>query len=138
MIVLDTNVVSEAMKPEPHPAVMTWLNAQAAPTLYLSSVTLAELLFGIAALPAGRRKDLLSQALEGLLRLFRNRVLPFDADAARHYAELAVTARAGGRGFPTPDGYIAAIAASRGFMVASRDTAPYEAARVPVINPWAA
>ncbi len=137
MIVLDTNVVSEAMKPEPHPAVMAWLNAQAAPTLYLSSVTLAELLFGIAALPAGRRKDLLSQALEGLLRLFRDRVLPFDTDAARHYAELAVTARAGGRGFPTPDGYIAAIAASRGFMVASRDTAPYEAARVPVINPWA-
>lgn len=137
MIVLDTNVVSEAMKPEPHPAVMAWLNAQAAPTLYLSSVTLAELLFGIAALPAGRRKDLLSQALEGLLRLFRDRVLPFDTDAARHYAELAVTARAGGRGFPTPDGYIAAIAASRGFLVASRDTAPYEAARVSVINPWA-
>ena len=136
MIVLDTNVVSEAMKPEPHPAVMAWLNALAAPTLYLSSVTLAELLFGIAALPAGRRKDLLSQALEGLLRLFRDRVLPFDTDAARHYAELAVTARAGGRGFPTPDGYIAAIAASRGFMVASRDTAPYEAARVSVINPW--
>lgn len=136
MIVLDTNVVSAAMKPEPHPAVMAWLNAQAAPTLYLSSVTLAELLFGIAALPAGRRKDLLSQALEGLLRLFRDRVLPFDTDAARHYAELAVTARAGGRGFPTPDGYIAAIAASRGFMVASRDTAPYEAARVSVINPW--
>lgn len=138
MIVLDTNVVSEAMKPEPNPAVMAWLNAQAAATLYLSSVTLAELMFGIAALPAGRRKDLLSQALEGLLRLFRDRVLPFDTDAARHYAELAVTARAGGRGFPTPDGYIAAIAASRGFMVASRDTAPYEAARVPVINPWAA
>lgn len=138
MIVLDTNVVSEAMKPEPNPAVMAWLNAQAAATLYLSSVTLAELMFGIAALPAGRRKDLLSQALEGLLRLFRDRVLPFDTDAARHYAELAVTARAGGRGFPTPDGYIAAIAASRGFMVASRDTAPFEAARVPVINPWAA
>ena len=136
MIVLDTNVVSEAMKPEPSPAVMAWLNAQAAPTLFLSSVTLAELLFGIAALPAGRRKDLLSQALEGLLRLFRDRVLPFDTDAARHYAELAVTARASGRGLPTPDGYIAAIAASRGFMVASRDTAPYEAASVSVINPW--
>lgn len=137
MIVLDTNVVSEAMKPEPHPAVMAWLNAQAAPTLYLSSVTLAELLFGIAALPAGRRKDLLNQALDGLLRLFRDRVLPFDTDAARHYAALAVTARAGRRGFPTPDGYIAAIAASRGFLVASRNTAPYEAARVSVINPWA-
>ena len=62
--------------------------------------------------------------------------VPFDVDAARHYAELAVTARAAGRGFPTPDGYIAAIAASRGFIVASRDTAPYEAAKVTVINPW--
>lgn len=138
MIVLDTNVVSEAMKPEPHPAVRAWLNAQAAPTLYLSSVTLAELLFGIAALPEGKRKDMLAQALDGLLRLFRDRVLPFDTDAARRYAELAVMARTGGRGFPTPDGYIAAIAASRGFVVASRDTAPFQAAGVPVINPWQA
>jgi predicted nucleic acid-binding protein len=138
MIVLDTNVISEAMKPEPHPAVRAWLNAQAAQTLYLSSVTLAELLFGIAALPTGKRKDMLAKALDGLLELFRGRVLPFDADAARHYAALAVMARTGGRGFPTPDGYIAAIAASRGFIVASRDTAPYEAARVTVINPWEA
>lgn len=136
MIVLDTNVVSEAMKPEPHPAVRAWLNEQAAETLYLSSVTLAELLFGIAALPAGKRKDMLAQTLDGLMGLFRDRVLPFDTDAARRYAELAMTARNGGRGFPTPDGYIAAIAASRGFIVASRDTAPYEAASVTVINPW--
>ena len=138
MIVLDTNVVSEAMKPEPHPAVQAWLNNQAAETLYLSSVTLAELLFGIAALPAGKRKDMLAQILDGLMALFRGRVLPFDIDAARHYAELAVTARTGGRGFPTPDGYIAAIAASRGFVVASRDTAPFEAGGVSVINPWEA
>ena len=136
MIVLDTNVVSEAMKPEPHPAVRAWLNDQAAETLYLSSVTLAELLFGIAALPAGKRKDMLAQALDGLMGLFRDRVLPFDIDAARRYAELAVKAQTGGRGFPIPDGYIAAIAASRGFIVASRDTAPYEAAGVSVINPW--
>ena len=138
MIVLDTNVVSEAMKPEPHPAVRDWLNEQAAQTLYLSSVTLAELLFGIAALAQGRRKDRLTLALDGLLGLFKDRVLPFDTDAARHYADLAVTARSAGRGFPTPDGYIAAIAASRGFIVASRDTAPYEAAQVTVINPWTA
>jgi predicted nucleic acid-binding protein len=138
MIVLDTNVVSEAMKPEPNPEVRAWLNDQAAETLYLSSVTLAELLFGIAALPAGKRKDMLAQALDGLIGLFRNRVLSFDADAARRYAELAATARVGGRGFPIPDGYIAAIAASRNFMVASRDTAPYEAVGVSVINPWQA
>ncbi len=138
MIVLDSNVVSEAMKPEPHRVVRAWLNDQAAETLYLSSVTLAELLFGIGALPAGKRKDMLAQALDGLMGLFRDRVLPFDADAARRYAELAVTAKTSGRGFPTPDGYIAAIAASRGFIVASRDTAPYEAVGVSVINPWEA
>jgi len=136
MIVLDTNVISEAMKPEPHPAVRAWLNDQAAPTLYLSSVTLAELLFGIRALPAGKRKEMLTQTLDGLMGLFRDRVLPFDTDAARCYADLAVTAKSSGHGFPTPDGYIAAIATSRGFSVASRDTAPFEAARVPVINPW--
>ncbi len=138
MIVLDTNVVSEAMKPAPHPAVLAWLNAQAAETLYISSVTLAELLFGIRTLPSGKRQDMLMQALDGVIRLFRDRVLPFDADAARHYAELAVTARAAGRGFPTPDGYIAATAAARGFIVASRDTAPFTAAGVPVIDPWTA
>ncbi len=136
MIVLDTNVVSEAMKPEPHAAVRAWLNDQAAETLYLSSVTLAELLFGIAALPTGKRKTILARALEGLLELFEERVLPFDIEAARRYAELAATARNGGRGFPTPDGYIAAIAASRGFVVASRDTSPYEAGGLQVINPW--
>jgi predicted nucleic acid-binding protein len=139
MIVLDTNVVSEAMKPDPHPAVRAWLNHQAAETLYLSSVTLAELLFGIAALPVGKRKERLARALDGLLELFRDRVLPFDTDAARRYAELVMMDRTSGRGFPTSDGYIAAIAAiavSRNFMVASRDTAPYAAAGVAVINPW--
>jgi toxin FitB len=138
MIVLDTNVVSEAMKPEPHRAVRAWLNNQDAQTLNLSSVTLAELLFGIASLPVGKRRDMLAKALGGLMGLLRNRVLAFDADAAQRYAELAVMAKTSGRGFPTPDGYIAAIAASRGFIVASRDTAPFEAAGVSVINPWEA
>ncbi len=138
MIVLDTMLVSEAMKPEPHPAVRTWLNDQGVETLYLSSVTVAELLFGIGSLPVGKRKELLAQVLDGMMGLFKDRVLPFDIDAARHYAELAVKAKVAGRGFPTPDGYIAAIAVSRGFIVASRDTAPYEAAGVTVINPWKA
>lgn len=138
MIVLDTNVVSEAMKPEPNAAVLCWLNEQAAETLYLSSVTLAELLFGIRALPVGRRKNMLGQTLDGLLEMFEGRVLPFDTEAARHYAELAVTARNGGWGFPRPDGYIAAIAAVKGFMVATRDTGPFEAGGLKVINPWEA
>ncbi len=136
MIVLDTNVISEAMKPHAHPAVRAWLNEQVAETLYLTSVTLAELLFGIAALPAGRRRNTLTHALDGLLALFGDRVLPFDTDAARHHATLAVTARNAGRGFPTPDGYIAAIAASHGFIVASRDTSPYTAGGLRVVDPW--
>lgn len=136
MIVLDTNVVSEAMKPSAHPSVSAWLNAQAADTLFLSSVTLAELLYGIGALPEGRRKNALASALEGALELFGSRVLPFDADAARCYAQLATRARAAGKGFPTPDGYIAATAVARGFAVASRDTSPFAAAGVAVINPW--
>lgn len=136
MIILDTNVISEAMKPEPNPSVRDWLNDQVAETLYLSSVTIAELLFGIEALPSGKRKQNLTQAFNGLMELFKDRVLPFDVDAARHYAALAVAARTAGKGFPTPDGYIAAIAASRGFIVASRDLAAYKAAKIEVINPW--
>lgn len=136
MIVLDTNVVSEAMKPAPNPAVQDWLNQQVAETLYLSSITIAELMFGIGALPSGRRKSALSETLDGLLHLFAGRILTFDEHAARRYGELAVKAKAAGRGFPTPDGYIAAIANAHGFIVATRDTSPFVAAGVPVINPW--
>jgi len=137
MILLDTNVISEAMKPEPAPAVRTWLDAQAAETLYLPSVTIAELMFGIGALPEGRRKDKLAAALNGVLELFADRILPFDTRAARRYAELAVSARAAGKGFPTPDGYIAAIAAAHDFAVASRDTTAFAAAGLTVIDRWA-
>lgn len=137
MIILDTNVVSEAMKPSANSAVLKWLNRQVAETLFLSSVTLAELLFGISAMPAGRRKDALTDTLDRLLvELYGGRILPFDADAARCYAQLATKARAAGKGFPMPDAYIAAIASSRGFTVATRDTSPFEAAGLRVINPW--
>jgi predicted nucleic acid-binding protein len=137
MILLDTNVVSEAMKPEPTAAVRAWLDAQAAETLYLSSVTFAELVFGVGALPKGRRKDMLTAALDGMLDMFADRILPFDTRAARRYADLAVRARAAGKGFPTPDGYIAAIAAAHDFAVASLDTSAFTAAGLTVIDPWA-
>jgi hypothetical protein len=136
MILLDTNVISEAMKPTPDPAVRAWLDAQAAETLYLSSVTVAELFFGIGALPPGRRRQRLAAAADAVLDLFAERILPFDVAAARRYAELAVKARAAGRGFPTPDGYIAATAASRGFVVASRDPSAFRAAGLDVRDPW--
>lgn len=136
MILLDTNVVSEAMTREPHPQVRAWLDAQAAETLFLSSVTVAELLFGIGVLPAGKRKDALAAAFGDVLDLFVNRILFFDTSAARCYAELAVKARTVGKGFPTPDGYIAAIAAAHGFTVASRDASAFNAAGLTVIDPW--
>lgn len=136
MIVLDTNVVSEAMRPQPDPGVLSWLNDQATETLYLSSVTLAELLFGLGALPAGARKDRLAQALDALLALFPGRILAFDQDAARRFADMAVTARAAGRPLPTTDGYIAATAASRKFAVATRNTAHFADTGVELIDPW--
>lgn len=136
MILLDTNVISEAMKPEPHPSVRDWLDAQAAETIFISSVTIAELSFGIGALPTGKRKDKLAAALDDALDLFAARILPFDTEAARRYGDLAVKARAASKGFPTPDGYIAAIAAAHGFAVASR--AAFAAAGLTVIDPWTA
>jgi len=138
MILLDTNVISEAMTREPHPRVRAWLDAHPAEVLFLSSITVAELLFGIGALPAGRRKDALAAALDDVLHVFAARILPFDTPAAHHHAELAVKARAAGRGFPVPDGYIAAIAAAHGFAVASRDASAYAAAGLSVIDPWTA
>jgi len=137
MILLDTNVISEAMKPAPHPAVRDWLDAQAAETLFLSCVTIAELMFDIGVLPASRRKDKLAAVLDSVLELFGSRILPFDTGAARRYADLAVRARAAGKGFPTPDGYIAAIADAHGFAVASRDISAFTAAGLKVIDPWA-
>ena len=138
MILLDTNVVSEAMKPSPDEAVRTWFDDQAAETLYLCSVTIAELMFGIGALPDGRRRDRLTAALAGVTTLFTDRILPFDLAAARRYADLAFKARKAGKGFPTPDGYIASIAASRGFAVATRDSSAFHAAGLEVIDPWMA
>lgn len=136
MIVLDTNVVSEAMRPEPSPSVMDWLNAQAADTLYLSSVTLAELLFGIGALPTGARKERLARALDRLLALFPARILPFDQEAARRYADMAVTARTAGRPLPTADGHLAATAAAHGFAVATRNVQHFSDTGVELIDPW--
>jgi len=135
MIVVDTNVISEAMNPAPNQAVIAWLNLQSAQTLFITSVSVAELVFGIGILPAGNRKNALTDAFEGLLALFEDRVLPFDINAARHYALIASSARANGQIIAIADGFIAGIAGANGFAVATRDTAPFKAAGLPVINP---
>jgi predicted nucleic acid-binding protein len=136
MILLDTNVASEAMKPDPDPPFRHWLDNQLEETLFLSSITIAELSFGVGIMPAGRRKEQLSIAIERLLGLFSERIIAFDESAARRYGALAALAKGAGRGFPLPDAYIAAIAASRGFAVATRDASAFAAAGLAVIDPW--
>jgi len=137
MIVLDTNVISEPLRPDPAPRVLAWLDRQSPPTLYLTAVNLAELMDGVARLPSGRRRVDLEVALATrVLPLFIGRVLPFDEAAAFSFARLHSTARAAGHNLGLADAYIAAIAASRGFAVATRDLAPYMAAGVNMIDPW--
>ena len=139
MIILDTNVVSEPMKPNGNPAVQAWLDQQTAETLYLTTTSLSELLVGIEFLPEGKRKEGLDAALNNLLeQLFGSRILPFDSQAARAYAPLIGRAKTNGCAISVADGQIAAIASVHGFSVATRDTAPFIATGVPIINPWAA
>ena len=139
MIVLDTNVISEPLKPNGNPVVQAWLDRQAAETLYLTATSLSELLVGVAILPDSKRKTGLDAALSELLtNLFGPRILAFDQRAVMAYASLVGRARSAGRHMSVADGQIAAIASVHGFTVATRDTAPFAAAGVPIINPWEA
>lgn len=138
MILLDTNVISEPLKAASNANVLAWIDAQIIETLYLSTISLAELRFGIAALPEGKRRETLHLSLDQrILPLFSGRILPFDDPASQSYATLRVRARVAGQAIAPADGYIAAIAATHGFAVATRDTSPFEAAGLAVINPWA-
>jgi predicted nucleic acid-binding protein len=137
MILLDTNVISEPWKPVPDEAVIAWLDAQAVETLFISAITIAELRFGIAAMPSGRRQTILRDRLEGeVLPHFSGRILSFDLTTSQFYSELMARARASGKAIGTADGYIAATAAANGLTISTRDTGPFEAAGVKVINPW--
>ena len=137
MIMLDTNVISESLRPAPESRVLDWINTQAIETLYLSAISVAELRFGAALLPSGRRKDKLQNRLEDkLLPLFTGRVLPFDFAVTEAYAEVMSQARMSGQSISTADGYIAATAAANGMIIATRDTNPFVAAGLQVINPW--
>ena len=137
MILLDTNVVSEPLRPAPDAHVTDWIDAQALETLFLSAITVAELRAGLALLPAGRRRMGLQESLETrVLPLFSGRVVPFDLGCTQAFADLMAKARASGLAISSADGYIAAIAAANGLTVATRDTGPFLAAGVSVINPW--
>lgn len=137
MILLDTNVLSEPPRPAPQARVPVWLDAQGIETLYVSTITVAELRFGIAAMPTGKRKTSLSDRFESeFLPLFSNRILVFDLEVASACAALMARARLLGEGISTTDGYIAATAMAKEFAVATRDMSPFRAAGLKVINPW--
>ncbi len=137
MILLDTNVISEPWKPVPNEAVIAWLDAEAVETLFISATTIADLRFGIAAMPSGRRQTILRDRLEGeVLPHFSGRILSFDLTTSQFYSELMARARASGKAIGTADGYIAATAAANGLTISTRDTSPFQAAGVKVINPW--
>ncbi|MCV0423993.1 MAG: type II toxin-antitoxin system VapC family toxin [Roseibium sp.] len=137
MIILDTNVISEPMRPEPEASAVEWLNEQHNRALYTTTVNVMELRFGLERLPDGKRKDDLWKALEFTLsRLVGPRILPFDLAAADEAARIAAMTEAAGKKTGAADGQIAAIAKTRGFAVATRDVDPFKDAGVEIINPW--
>ena len=137
MIVLDTNVVSEVMRPAPEPRVIGWLDQHRPADLYLTTLTLAELRYGLAALPQGRRQAALVTSFEqDLLPLYEGRILTFDEPASRAYARLKAAARAAGQPRPDLDLMIASICAAHGFALATRNVDDFAGTGIEVIDPW--
>ena len=135
--ILDTNVVSEPLSPLPSPTVLAWWSQQQPGALFITTVTVAEILYGIELLEHGKRRGAL---LEGAERMFgkvlAGHILPFDEDAARAFPEIAVRRRAQGRPISDLEAQIAAIAYSRGALLATRNTADFEGCGVRLVNPW--
>jgi predicted nucleic acid-binding protein len=137
MIILDTNVVSELLRPAPSPAVEGWLAAQHGTNVFFTAIGEAELRLGVAILPAGRRRTSLAEVIDAMLEEdFRGRILPFDTTAAQAYAAIAASRRAAGRPISQFDCQIAAIARVRQAVLATRNTADYEDCGIEVIDPW--
>jgi toxin FitB len=137
MLILDTNVISEIMRPQPSEKVLAWFDAQHVPTLYTTSITWAELCLGLEDMPEGRRKEGLRQTLQAVReRMLIGRILAFDEAAAAQFGRLMIQTQRLGQGLSMADGQIAAIASVQNMPVATRDTSPFLAAGLKVINPW--
>lgn len=137
MFLLDTNVVSELMRPTPAPRVLDWFAGRVAGDLFLSAVSEAEMRAGAAYLPTGRRREALVAAIDAMVAEdFRERLLPFDSAAAKSYAVIAAARRAAGQPIAEADCQIAAIALARGAAVATRNVADFRGCGVEIINPW--
>lgn len=139
MIVLDTNVLSEALRPEPDARAMAWLAAQPRSALFTSTITRAELFYGIRLLSDGQRKAGLLGAVRAILDVeLAGQVLGFDNDAADAYAELAAARNAAGKPISQFDAMIAAIAHSRGAILATRNVKDFVDCGVTLVDPWTA
>jgi len=137
MTLLDTNVVSELLRPQPAREVRIWMDTQALETLYLSAITVGELRAGITLMPSGQKRARLHERIEQeVLPTFARRILPFDVACTHAYAALLANVRKVGSGIQTADALIAATALANGFKIATRDESPFRAAGVTVINPW--
>lgn len=137
MTILDTNVVSELMRPAPNATVIRWMATQNSEDLHITSVTMGEVLYGIELLPSGKRQESLRAGTERLFRVvFADRVLSFEARAAREFSTIASNRRKRGRPISELDAQIAAIARVHGAVVATRDTRGFEGCGVRVVNPW--
>jgi len=137
LIILDTNVVSETVKPKCNEVVLDWLSSQIPEQLFFTSPGVAEIYVGLELLPFGKRKTNLALELSEVIEeLFQQRILPFDAESAIYYANIMVNSKKGGRPISIFDAQTAAIAKYRGFAVATRDTKPFLDIGLTVINPW--
>jgi toxin FitB len=137
VIILDTNVISEPVRSNPSANVLAWLNREDHKGLFLTAISLAEILSGFALMPKGKRRNDLSSGMQSVIEKYLgSRILPFDASAARAYAELIEAAKISGRLLSEADAQIAAIVRAQRCVIATRDTAPFLAAGVEVINPW--
>ena len=137
MIVLDTNVVSELIRAAPSEFVVTWVDRQPAPEMYLTAITVAELLYGVARLPDGSRKADLAERIEAMLNEdFEQRVVSFDETAAAHYADIVVRRERAGRPIGMADAQIAATCRSHGAVLATRNMDDFSDTGVTIVNPW--
>jgi len=137
MIILDTNIVSEFMTSPPASQVLNWLNAQDVTSLYLSTITIAEIGYGLRAMPEGKRRQLLSERFERFAHeAFTQRILSFDEGAARTYGEIMCHRKEMGCPMSNLDGQIAAVARSRGFCVATRNIKDFEHCQIELVNPF--
>jgi toxin FitB len=138
MIILDSNVVSELMRPRPEARVIAWLDRQARPSIWTTSVTVLEIRFGLQIMPSGKRRDVYARGFESLLEGIDQRIAPFDVESAEHASALMAARKLQGRPREDRDTMIAGIVLARHATLATRDLTHFDDLSAPIVNPWTA